>query len=127
MPKRILVVDDSPSIRSLIRVFLASHGYELIEADSGERALGVLRILPADVVIVDVNMPGMGGVELVRHMRTHAKAHVRGARVILLSADDDSTARAAGAAVGADAFLSKPVTADGLNHQISQLLHAEPV
>lgn len=127
MPKRILVVDDSPSIRSLIRVFLVSQGYEFIEAESGERALGVLRLVPADVVVVDVNMPGMGGLEFVRQVRVHSKTHVRNARLILLSGETDPATRAEGLSAGADAFMSKPVTADRLNAQIATLLSAERV
>lgn len=124
MTKRILLVDDSPSIRSLIRLFLVPHGYEFVEAESGERALSVLKIVPADLVIVDVNMPGMGGLEFIRQVRAHARAHVRGVSVMLLTGDSNEALQAEGAQLGANAFLSKPVQADRLNQLVGGLLSA---
>lgn len=126
MAKRILLVDDSQSIRSLIQVFLMKHGYEFLEAETGERALGILKLVPADLVIVDVNMPGMGGLELVRQIRQHTKTSVRDTQVVLLTGDKDPDTRSKGLEVGANGFLSKPVSAEQLNQVVQNLLSAPP-
>lgn len=122
MAKRILLVDDSASIRSLIRVFLVNHGYDFVEADSGERALSVLKIVPADLAIVDVNMPGMGGIEFVRQVRQHSRPHVRGVPVVLLTGDCTPEIQAEGEKVGANSFLTKPVKVEQLTQLIGALL-----
>ena len=66
---RILVVDDEPQIRRVMRTTLAAHGYEVEDARSAEDALERLRANRHDLVLLDINMPGMGGVEACRIIR----------------------------------------------------------
>ena len=66
---RILVVDDEPQIRRVMRTTLAARGYEVDDARSGEDALEKLRAGRYDLVLLDINMPGMGGVETCRTIR----------------------------------------------------------
>src|SRR5580658_8013741 len=68
----ILVVDDEPQIRRVMRTTLAGNGYSVIEARSGEEALEMLRTDQPDLILLDVNMPGMGGLEACREMREHS-------------------------------------------------------
>ena len=65
----ILIVDDEPQIRRVMRTTLSSNGYAVIEARSGEEALEILRKERPELVLLDVNMPGMGGLEVCRQIR----------------------------------------------------------
>ena len=80
---RILVVDDDPQIRRVMRVTLTGQGYEVDDAKNGEEALEKLRAERFDLVLLDMNMPGMGGVESCRLIRAQSEIadhHVDGAR-----------------------------------------------
>ena len=68
-PLRVLVIDDEPPIRKLLRVGLSAHGYQTVEASSGRSALELLREQPPDLVILDLGLPDMQGHELLRTMR----------------------------------------------------------
>ncbi len=68
-PPRILIVDDDPGQRSLLDSFLSSQGLKTVTADSGERALEVLRDQPIDMMVSDVRMPGISGLETLRLAR----------------------------------------------------------
>ena len=71
-PTRILVVDDEPAIRRALRPPLAELGFQVAEASRGEEALQMLRASTYDAVLLDVNMPGIGGVETLRRIRAFA-------------------------------------------------------
>ena len=66
---RILVVDDHESIRSLLRAALESEGYDVIEAENGDEGLRHYQVEPTDLVITDMQMPGMNGLELIRELQ----------------------------------------------------------
>ena len=68
----ILVVDDEPQIRRVMRTTLTSQGYTITEAHSGEEALEILRSERPDLILLDVNMPGMGGLTACREIREHS-------------------------------------------------------
>jgi len=102
---RVLVVDDDPSLRSLVRDFLTAHGYEVIEADSGTAARNVLAQREVDVVILDVMMPGEDGLSIARSLSQR-----RDLAVIILSALGSETDRIVGLEVGADDYLAKPAS-----------------
>jgi two-component system KDP operon response regulator KdpE len=71
---RILVVDDEPQIRRVLRTTLAAHGYEISEANSGEEALEKAQVARPDLVLLVVNMPGMGGLAACRALRQSSDA-----------------------------------------------------
>jgi two-component system KDP operon response regulator KdpE len=85
---RILVVDDDPQIRRVMRVTLRAHGYEVDDATNGETALERLRERPADLVLLDMNMPGIGGLETCRAMRSGSEI-----AIIMLTARDSEATR----------------------------------
>src|SRR5262245_40079731 len=75
-PQTILIVDDSSSIRSILKVYLMGLEAEVLDAESGERALKLARLLPLSLMIVDINMPGMDGLTLVDKVRHDSRASV---------------------------------------------------
>jgi two-component system chemotaxis response regulator CheY len=120
----ILIVDDSPLIRSVIKIYLKGGLYEFLEASDGQRALSVLKLVKVDLVIVDFNMPVMNGLVFLEKVRGDDTPMVRTVPVIFLTGDSDPdlVERAIGA--GADAFLTKPVTSAGLLETVRKLLPA---
>jgi two-component system response regulator MprA len=118
MPERVLVVDDDPKIVSMMRRGLIFAGYEVATADSGEAALEqTLGELP-DVVILDVMLPGLDGLEVCRRMRA-AEPRLP---ILLLTARDRVPDRVAGLDAGADDYLVKPFAFDELLARIRALL-----
>ncbi len=123
MAHTILLVDDSPTHRSLIKVFLSGQDFNFVEGSSGKQALDLLRTEHVDLIIADINMPEMDGLQFVGELRTHPLPSLRKTPVVLLTGDDSqrSTHRRAEAA-GADAFLRKPISSAGLLDVVTQLL-----
>jgi two-component system KDP operon response regulator KdpE len=100
---RILVVDDEPQIRRVLRSTLATHGYEIAEAKTGEEALEWLRKEAPDLVLLDMNMPGMGGVEACREIRRASDAPI-----IMLTVRNAERDKVAALDAGADDYVVKP-------------------
>jgi CheY-like chemotaxis protein len=96
---RILVVDDEPAQRSLLRRILERAGHEVFDAGDGAAALQAVRESPPDLVVTDMMMPVMGGAELIRRLRCEPAT----ASIPILAASGDSNL-----AVGADAVFAKP-------------------
>jgi adenylate cyclase len=115
----ILIVDDEPMIRELLNEQLGQLGYTTLAAASGDAALTVLDGAPVDVVLTDLNMPGMSGIDLCRRIK--ADARFAFLPVILLTGISDLDSRVAGLAAGADDFFAKPVDAGELRTRIRVL------
>lgn len=113
----VLVVDDSAAVRALLRGFLVREGHEVLVAEDGAAALEVFETGRPDVVLMDVMMPVMDGIEATRHLRTHAGD--RWVPVILLSALDGEDDVVRGLGAGADDYLVKPVNLSILKAKIS--------
>ena len=109
MSQTVLLTDDSPAARSILKLFLAPLGVEIVEADRAERALKVLRLMRVDLVIADFNMPEMNGVAFVAATRLHPSPAVRDVPIILLTASREEGLQQAALRAGANAFLPKPV------------------
>ncbi|HEX4342382.1 MAG TPA: sigma-54 dependent transcriptional regulator [Verrucomicrobiae bacterium] len=115
-PPRILVVDDDPGQRSLLDSFLKSQNFEVALADSGERALEILRTGKFDMMISDVRMPGLTGLETLRHVRQqHATLPV-----LLVTAYADIREAVGAMRDGAVNYLSKPINLDELLASVQQ-------
>jgi response regulator RpfG family c-di-GMP phosphodiesterase len=102
---RLLLVDDDPGLRTLLRTTFEVFDIEVDEADSGAAALQRIAVRPPDVVVLDVHMPGMSGLDVCARIKRNEET--AGIGVVLLTGSDGGTARNAEAA-GADAFLRKP-------------------
>lgn len=121
-PRTILIVDDSSSIRSILKVYLMGLKAEVLDAESGERALKLARLLPLSLMIVDINMPGMDGLTLVDKVRHDSRPAVARLPVILLTSDRSEAVRVRMREVGANDLLYKPVSAGTLLASAGKLL-----
>lgn len=117
---RVLVVEDSSAMRAFVRAALEDTGAAVSEASSGFEALRLLPREPWELVVVDINMPDINGLELIAFMR---KSEQHGATpVILISTEASARDRQRGLDLGADAFLSKPFGADALTTLVRDVL-----
>ena len=121
-PVRILVVDDSPTIRSFITSALEAEGFETLTAKSGFEALKVLAKDHFDLIITDINMPDINGLELVRFVRE--KSSHRQTPLIIVSTDGRERDRDRGLKLGANAYLVKPFTPESLLQTARELVPA---
>ena len=122
MARTVLIVDDSATIRAFAKIFLKGLGVDLLEAEDGVRALEVLRKTPADVCVVDVDMPNMDGLTFTRELRKDpALAKIR---VVLLTGDRTPEARQKGSDAGADDLVQKPIKGPELIEMVKK--HLEP-
>jgi two-component system cell cycle response regulator len=120
---RVLIVDDSPSVRSLLARRLRAQGYELDEAPDGESGAEKAVTAPPDLVITDLHMKGISGVQLCRILRSEpATAHVP---VVLLTASGDKRSRFWARSAGAAAYVSKDKI-DDLVTLLPGLLASQP-
>lgn len=101
---RVLVVDDEPAIRRAIRPPLMELGFQVAEASRGEEALQALRSGPHDVVLLDINMPGIGGIETLKRIRSFAPR----LPVLMLTVRDDEEDKVEALELGADDYVTKP-------------------
>jgi cyclic di-GMP phosphodiesterase len=119
----ILVVEDEPSIRQLLIDLLGSFGYHTVGAESAEKALDLLNVLAPDLIITDVHMGAMSGIEFCK--RVKADPRYAFTPVVVLTAVFDLEARVAGLAAGADDFFPKPVDFVELKTRVSALLRVK--
>lgn len=117
-PLRILVVDDEPPIRRFLRTALTAAAYRVEEAGDGESALDFLKSNPVDLVILDLGLPGMDGLEVVRRLRGQSGA----TPIIILSSRDDEAGKVAALDLGADDYVSKPFGMEELSARIRAAL-----
>jgi DNA-binding response OmpR family regulator len=103
---RVLVVDDDPLVRNLLRAVLHDSDFDLDEAVDGIEALDIASRRPPDVVVLDVMMPGIDGFEVCRAFR--ADPNLKASRIVMLTARSTSRDREQGLRAGADSFFTKP-------------------
>jgi CheY-like chemotaxis protein len=121
--KRILVVDDSPTIRKLIGYILKKKSYVVAEAEDGIDAMEKLGNLEADLVIVDLNMPNMDGIQFVKSLRSNY--YHMDTPVIMLTTTKDEGLRNDAIQAGVNLFLNKPVQPNFLLYKVESLLGGE--
>ena len=101
--QRILLVDDDRNISHLIRLYLEKEGYEVTEAARGDDGLAAFRRQPPALVLLDVMLPGVDGLEVLREIRKTSKTPV-----IMLTAKDETFDKVLGLELGADDYITKP-------------------
>jgi len=114
----VLIIDDSSFQRTIIRKTLTNEGYTCIDADNGRVGLDLIEEEQPDIIIVDLLMPGMDGIEFLTAIREKEIA----IPVIVLTSDIQDATREKCIQLGASSFLNKPTRADELIHAIQQLL-----
>jgi len=117
-PRRILVVDDEPQITRVLRTSLSAQGYDIRVANDGETALEILKDWAADLVITDLSMPRMDGLELCRRIRAVSQQ----VPVMFLTSRDEEFDRVLGLELGADDYLCKPFSVRELCARVKVLL-----
>lgn len=100
---KILVIDDEPSIINLVTAYLKPEGYEIYTASDGNAGLKAARTFKPDLIILDLMLPGMDGIELLSRLRRESDVYV-----IMLTARTDETDKIVGLSVGADDYVTKP-------------------
>ncbi len=114
---KILVVDDEPPIVELVRGYLDREGYEVVVAGDGSDAVEIVRAEQPDVVVLDLMLPGIDGIEVCRQLRTFSDAYV-----LMLTARSEEIDRIVGLSVGADDYLVKPFSPRELVARVKALL-----
>jgi DNA-binding response OmpR family regulator len=122
---RILIVDDDPHAIEILTRMLGREGYTCASASSGAAALDSLRTQPTDVILLDVMMPQMDGLQVCERLRKDDA--LREIPVILLTAKDDMETRARGMALGVSEYLTKPINKRELFTRIEAQLHAREI
>ena len=115
---RILVVDDESSVRRMLSQFLKSQGYDVLEAESGEQALALARDGALALILLDIDMPGIDGLETLR--RLHRE--VPGSLVVMVSGIDDEQRAIRSLEEGARDYIRKPVELQHLRAILLQQL-----
>lgn len=120
MARTVLIVDDSPTIRGFAKIFLKQLGVDVVEAEDGMQALEVTRAKPPDVIVVDINMPGMDGLAFTRELRADPK--IASIPIVLLTGDRSEQIRQKGRDAGASDFLGKPIKGAELQAMVKRFL-----
>src|SRR6202050_1985017 len=106
-PLGVLVVDDEPPIRKLLRMGLSAHGYQILEAPNGKAALDMLSQAP-DLIILDLGLPDVQGHDLLRTIRGRSE----GVPIVVLSSRGDEAGKVEALDLGADDYVTKPFGMD---------------
>lgn len=118
--KTVLTVDDSPSIRQMVKLTLSQRGHEVIEACDGGDALAKLEKQPAHLIITDLNMPNMDGIQLIQ--RARALPQLRFVPILMLTTESQPEKKQAGRAAGATGWIVKPFTREQLIAVVDKVL-----
>lgn len=117
MTSRVLFVEDDSKIRQVISASLVDEGFEVVEAPTGEFAITEANLDSLDLAIIDLRLPGINGIEVVRHLRQRTTIPL-----VILTAHGDSGDVVAGLEAGADDFLNKPIAAKELVARLRAIL-----
>lgn len=120
MTKKILIADDSVSMRQVISFTLSQHGYEVITANDGSDALSQAEEIKADMVITDLNMPKMNGIDLIKNLRK--LPDYKFVPIIMLTTESQDAFKQAGKDAGATGWIVKPFKPDQLIGVIKKVL-----
>jgi CheY-like chemotaxis protein len=119
-PSKILVVDDEPNIKTMVRVCLSSEGYDISLASNGREALEMLNKQPVDLLLIDLAMPVMDGMTVLRQL--HDTPHRAALRIIVMTAHGSVRAAVQAVRLGAMDFLEKPFSPDDLRISVASVL-----
>lgn len=118
--KKVLVVDDSPVERHILKEIVAPLGFEIIEADNGEAGVKMALEHRPDLILMDVVMPGINGFQATRQITSNEE--LKGVPVIMCTSKNQETDKMWGARQGASAYITKPIDKTALIAEIGKLL-----
>jgi CheY-like chemotaxis protein len=121
MRRQILVCDNEPALRALVKAAVTNDGYEVHEARNGDESLELARALEPDLIVLDVMMPGRTGIQVLEELR--AEERFRQTPVIMLTARAQASDRLAAVEAGATRFVSKPFSPIELGLIIGELVN----
>lgn len=113
----ILVVDDEANIRNLVKTYLEAEGYSVYLAEDGMQALSLFRRYRPELIVLDIMLPGMDGLQVMQQIRRESDVYV-----LMLTAKSEETDRVIGLTVGADDYLSKPFSPRELVARVKAIL-----
>ena len=113
----ILIVEDDPSVRKLVRVNLAKRGYSVSEAEDSHQAMAIFQSVPVDLVLLDLVLPGLSGVDICVWMRARSEVPI-----IVLSARLEENLKVAALDAGADDYVTKPFSSEELLARVRAFL-----
>lgn len=123
--KRVLIIDDDPMIRTLVKAMLEAEGYEILQAEDGEKGIALLETQeqPIDIslIVLDVVMPGMNGLDVLTRLKL--QPHTSNIPVLMLTGEDKAEDIMAGYSVGADYYVTKPFTRQQLLFGLSLVIN----
>jgi two-component system alkaline phosphatase synthesis response regulator PhoP len=120
MAKNILVVEDEKSIQTIVRTYLESAGFQVTCVNNGAAALAATREKNPDLVVLDLNLPGMDGIEVAVHLRQESDVYI-----LMLTARSEEADRVAGLRMGADDYLTKPFSPRELVARVEAILRRQ--
>lgn len=118
---RVLTVDDSRTILAMLRHTLTNAGFEVLQAEDGRQGLDVLHAEPVDVVITDINMPVMDGIEFIRQVRSSGR--YQSLPILILTTETSQDKRDQGRAAGGTGWIVKPFDPEKLISVIHRVVH----
>lgn len=122
MAKTVLSVDDSPSVRQMVKLTLAGAGYNVLQAGDGAEGLAKAKDTAVDLVVTDLNMPVMDGLDLIRALRQ--LPDYRGVPILFLTTESDTGLKQAAKAAGATGWITKPFQQEQLVAVVRKVLGA---
>ena len=120
MPARILIVDDHEAVRNIIDTILTNAGYDCMSASTGESALQMARRFKFDLVVLDVNMPQMSGLQVLALIRRWAPS------VLMVTANSSIDTVREAVALGCEGYVAKPIEPRALLGRVQRILSGRP-
>ncbi|MBJ7535931.1 response regulator [Rhodomicrobium vannielii ATCC 17100] len=119
MAKRVLTVDDSKTMRDMVAFTLKNAGFDVVEAEDGQKGLSVLGSASVDVIITDVNMPNMDGMTFIRHVRSQPQ--FKATPILVLTTEGSDETKQKGREAGATGWIVKPFSPEKLLQVVNKV------
>jgi DNA-binding response OmpR family regulator len=120
--QKVLVVDDNQDVRELIVHILSADGFHVYAAVDGENALAILNSNPVDLVLLDVMMPGMSGLDVLKEIRTGSNKKIREVPVMMITAMSSTDDVDQALAIGANSYVVKPFRGTTIREKVRKIL-----
>ncbi len=120
MSKKIMTVDDSASVRQMVAFTLKEEGFEVVEAEDGKDGMSKLENSPVDMIVTDLNMPNMDGIEFIKNVR--AKSEMKFIPIVMLTTESQAEKKDEGKKAGATGWIVKPFKPEQLMSVVKKVL-----